>query len=51
MDRVIDAYKKDIDRSLIRQNLKLTVEQRLLKLQGFMNSRDELKQAGRKIKK
>ena len=26
---VIDLYKKDIDRTLVRENLKLTVEQRL----------------------
>jgi transcriptional regulator with XRE-family HTH domain len=28
-DPVIEAYKKDIDRTLLRENLKLTVEQRL----------------------
>jgi len=28
-DPVIEAYKKDVDRTLIRENLKLTVEQRL----------------------
>lgn len=28
-DPVIEAYKKDIDRTLIRENLKLTPEQRL----------------------
>ncbi|WHZ26673.1 MAG: hypothetical protein OJF51_001469 [Nitrospira sp.] len=26
-DPVIEAYKRDIDRSLLRENLKLTVEQ------------------------
>lgn len=29
---VIEAYKKDVDRSLIRENLKLTVEERLINL-------------------
>ena len=28
-DPVIEAYKKDVDRTLLRENLKLTVEQRL----------------------
>lgn len=28
-DAVIEAYKKDIDRTLIRENLKLTHEERL----------------------
>ncbi|HEY7189035.1 MAG TPA: hypothetical protein VH436_20900 [Vicinamibacterales bacterium] len=35
-DPVIEAYKKDIDRSLLRENLKLTPEQRLQKLQSFV---------------
>lgn len=35
-DPVIDAYKKDIDRTLIRENLKLTHDERLRKLQSFM---------------
>jgi len=32
VDPVIEAYKKDVDRTLIRENLRLTVEQRLLGL-------------------
>jgi hypothetical protein len=38
VDPVIEAYKKDIDRTLIRENLKLTVEERfenLMRLQEF----------------
>ena len=46
-DPVIDAYKKDIDRTLIRENLKLTPEQRLLKLQDFVAFAAAL-QAGRR---
>jgi hypothetical protein len=34
-DPVIEAYKKHIDRTLIRENLKLTVEQRFLKLMAL----------------
>ena len=37
-DPVIEAYKKDVDRTLIRENLRLTVEQRfenLMRLQKF----------------
>jgi hypothetical protein len=37
-DRVVEAYKLNIDRTLIRENLRLTVEQRfdaLMKLQQF----------------
>jgi hypothetical protein len=29
-DPVVEAYKKDIDRTLIRENLKLSVEERFL---------------------
>ncbi|HVG19812.1 MAG TPA: hypothetical protein VNI02_12240 [Blastocatellia bacterium] len=37
-DPVIEAFKKDVDRGLIRENLRLSVEQRfeeLMKLQQF----------------
>jgi hypothetical protein len=34
-DPVIEAYKKDVDRTLLRENLKLTVEQRLRKAESF----------------
>ena len=44
-DPVIEAYKKDIDRTLIRENLKLTPEQRLAKLQSFMDAFHELRGA------
>ncbi len=46
-DPVIEAYKKDVDRSLIRENLKLTVEQRFEKLMALQRFRDELQRAGR----
>ena len=35
-DPVIEAYKKDVDRTLLRENLKLTPAQRVEKLQRFM---------------
>ena len=31
-DPVIDAFKRDVDRTLLRENLKLTVEQRIRKM-------------------
>lgn len=37
-DPVIEAYKKDVDRTLIRENLRLTPEERLdnlIRLQRF----------------
>ena len=44
-DPVIEAYKKDIDRTLIRENLKLTVEQRLENLERLQQFADEIRRA------
>lgn len=48
LDPVIEAYKKDIDRTLLRENLKLTPSQRLEKLQQFMKGMSELRGAARR---
>jgi hypothetical protein len=32
MDPVIEAYKKNVDRTLIRENLRRTVEERILRV-------------------
>lgn len=42
----IDVYKKDIDRTLIRENLKLSPEERILKLMQLQKFADELRRAG-----
>jgi hypothetical protein len=47
-DPVIDAYKKDIDRTLIRENLKLTPDERVRKLQSFMELVAALRSARRR---
>jgi hypothetical protein len=46
-DPVIEVYKKDVDRTLLRENLKLTVEQRFRKFEQFMMYVQELREAGR----
>ncbi len=46
-DPVIEAYKKDIDRTLIRENLRLTPEQRLENLWQLQKFAEELRRAGR----
>ena len=46
-DPVVQAYKKEIDRTLIRENLKLTVDERFRKAMAIMRFADELKRAGR----
>ena len=50
-DPVIEAYKKDVDRTLIRENLKLTPEERILKLQNFVKFAIELQEAGRRLRR
>jgi hypothetical protein len=46
-DPVIEVYKKDVDRTLLRANLKLTVEERFLKFERFWQYAQELREAGR----
>lgn len=44
-DPVIEVYKKDVDRTLLRENLRLTPQQRIEKLLAFMRSIDRLREA------
>jgi len=46
-DPVIEAYKKDVDRTLIRRNLRLTVEERFRQLMDMQRFAEELRAAGR----
>ncbi|MBA2734744.1 MAG: hypothetical protein H0U54_17925 [Acidobacteria bacterium] len=46
-DPVIEAYKRDVDRTLIRENLRLSVEERLEKLMRLQEFAEELRRAGR----
>ena len=43
---MIEAYKKDIDRILLIENLKLSVEERLLNLMELQRFAEELRRAG-----
>jgi hypothetical protein len=49
-DPVIDAYKKDVDRTLLRANLARTVEERLQNLVRLQRFGDELRRAGRVLR-
>ena len=46
-DPVIEFYKKKIGPDLIRENLRLTVQQRIDKLMRLQKLAEELRQAGR----
>jgi hypothetical protein len=47
LDPVIEAYKKDIDVTLIRENLRLTVDQRIQQLMKLQQFAADLRRAGR----
>lgn len=46
-DPVVQAYKKDIDRTLIRENLRLTAEERFRKAMALARFAEEMRRAGR----
>ena len=48
-DPVIEAYKPGIDRTLIRENLKRSPEERLRALQQLQAFAEELRRAGKKL--
>lgn len=44
-DPVIEAYKKDIDRTLLRENLRKSVEERVLALMALQRLAEEARRA------
>ena len=48
LDPVIEAYKKGVDVTLIRENLRLTVDQRFQQLMKLQQFAEDLHRAGRK---
>ena len=46
-DPLIEAFKRDIDRSLLRRNLEKTVDERVRSLQALSRLADEARRAGR----
>ena len=49
-DPVIEVYKRDVDRTLLREALKLTPEQRLVNLQRLCDGAEQLLLAGQKAR-
>ena len=49
-DPVVEAYKKCIDRTLLRTNLKLTVTERFRRAMAHARFADELRRAGRELR-
>ena len=48
IDDVIDVYKRDVDRTLIRQRLTRSIEERLEDLMELQRFAEELRRAGRR---
>jgi hypothetical protein len=49
-DLVVEVYLRDVDRTLLRENLKLTFEQRAEKHASALRMVEELRRAGRKLR-
>ena len=49
-DPVVESYLRDVDRTLLRRNLTLSPEQRLIQLQELARFAEELRRSGRKAK-
>ena len=49
VDPVVAAYMKDVDRTLLRSNLRLSPEDRIRKLQDFVRLMAALREAGRQV--
>ncbi len=47
LDPVVEAYKKDIDRTLIRENLKRSLDERFEQLMELQRFAEELWRTGR----
>ena len=47
-DPVVDRYKRDVDRTLLRENLKKSVDQRLRSLVELQETAAEVRRAGRR---
>jgi hypothetical protein len=50
-DAVIDAYKKDVDRTLLRENLRLTPDERVRNLIRLQRAAEEMRRAGRALRR
>jgi hypothetical protein len=50
-DPVVDAYKRDVDRTLLKENLRRSPEERLLRLIELQRFAEELRRAGRAAKR
>ena len=50
MDPLIEALKRDVDRTLLRENLRRTPEERVLELMELLRAAEEFARAGRRLR-
>lgn len=50
-DPVIEAYKRDVDRTLLEKNLRLTPEERILAAMELQKLAAEVRRAGREARR
>jgi hypothetical protein len=46
MDEILELYRRDIDVTLLESNLRLTIDQRFLRLMELQKFAEELRRAG-----
>ena len=51
IDPVVEFYKRDVDRTLLRENLKLTPGERLEKFVRFAKFAEQVRKAGERARK
>jgi hypothetical protein len=51
LDDIIDLYMRDVDVTLLQENLKLTPTERIEKLMALQRFAEELQRAGREARK
>ena len=49
-DPVVEAYKRDVDRTLLRENLKKTPHERVLALIALQKLAREAREAGKRLR-
>ncbi len=49
-DPIIEAYKRDVDRTLLRENLERSHDQRVLELMELLRADEEFRRAGRALR-
>ncbi|MEA2603658.1 MAG: hypothetical protein QOF89_4650 [Acidobacteriota bacterium] len=50
-DPVIEAYKRDLDLTLLKKNLRLTPEERILAAMELQRLAEEVRRAGREFRR